>query len=164
MEETLVIYTDGACRGNGRDNNIGGIGAVFIYNDCVINEYQAGYRNVTNNIMELKAVTEAFDNIKKLVEEGAIPNSNIKIKIYSDSGYLINAFNEKWMEKWKRNGWKTATGDQVKNINLWKQIDIFVSNNNVEFIKVKGHSTDRFNRRADELANQAMDAMCAAES
>jgi ribonuclease HI len=156
---TIYIYTDGGCRGNGKKNNIGGLGVVFIYDENVIETISAGYRGTTNNIMELTAILRAFYAIPKLKEDGKIPHDLMKIIIYTDSQYAANAFNEHWISNWKRNGWKSAARTPVKNIKIWKELDKFVHAYDVDFVKVAGHSGDVFNEMADNLANEAMDEL-----
>ena len=132
----IDIYTDGACRGNQYKDNIGGYGIILKYGDY-IKEFKQAFRNVTNNQMELLAVIEAL----KLLTRFDLP-----LKIYSDSQYVVNTMNMGW----NRNA----------NQELWSQLDDLLSKfNQVEFIKVKGHSNDLYNNKCDKLANQAMDEL-----
>lgn len=144
----VTIYTDGACRGNGKENTIGGFGIVLMYNGMK-KEIKKGYRNTTNNIMELSAVIEALSMLREPCE----------VKLYSDSAYVINAINQNWIKNWQKNGWKTASKEPVKNRELWEKLIELVNIHKVEFIKVKGHSDNEFNNRCDKLANEAMDEM-----
>lgn len=144
----VTIYTDGACRGNGKENTIGGFGIVLMYND-IKKEIKRGFRDTTNNIMELSAVIEALSILKEPCE----------VKLYSDSAYVINAINQNWIKNWQKNGWKTASKEPVKNRELWEKLIELVNIHKVEFIKVKGHSDNEFNNRCDKLANEAMDEM-----
>lgn len=144
----VTIYTDGACRGNGKENTIGGFGIVLMYNDTK-KEIKRGFRDTTNNIMELSAVIEALYMLKEPCE----------VKLYSDSAYVINAINQNWIKNWQKNGWKTASKEPVKNRELWEKLIELVNIHKVEFIKVKGHSDNEFNNRCDKLANEAMDEM-----
>jgi len=134
----VIIYTDGACSGN---PGAGGWGAILKYG-----EYEkeiSGYEAVTtNNRMELTAAIEAL----KLL------NQPCEVELYSDSAYLVNAFNNKWVEKWKRNGWKNAGKEEVKNVELWQQLDELASRHKITWIKVKGHSDNEYNNRCDKLA------------
>ena len=135
-----IIYTDGACSGNpGR----GGWGFIIINNDN-ISEYYGGEQETTNNRMEMTAIIQALNTC----------NNNNKL-IYTDSKYVINGINE-WLPKWKQNNWKTASKKEVKNKDLWKKLDQLVSNNNINFYYVKGHSGDEYNDRADYLAKQGI--------
>lgn len=144
----ITIYTDGACRGNGKKDTIGGFGIVLIYNG-VKKEVKKAFKDTTNNIMELSAVIEALKMLKE-------PCS---VKIYSDSAYVVNAINQNWLTSWQKKGWKTANKSPVKNRELWEQLVELLKIHTVEFIKVKGHSDNELNNRCDELANEAMDEM-----
>lgn len=149
----ITIYTDGACRGNGKENTIGGFGIILMYNE-VKKEIKKSFRNTTNNIMELSAVVEALSMLKEPCE----------VKIYSDSAYVINAINQKWLYNWQKNGWKTSTKDSVKNREIWEKLIELINYHKVQFIKVKGHSTNEFNNRCDKLANEAMDELITNET
>lgn len=134
----VIIYTDGACSGN---PGPGGWGAVLMYND---NKKEiSGYNeNTTNNIMEITAVIEALKLLKFECE----------VEIYSDSAYVVNAYNQKWIENWKKNNWRTSGKEAVKNKELWQELDSLVNMHKVKFIKVKGHADNEWNNRCDELA------------
>lgn len=142
----VTIYTDGGCRGNGKDGAVGGYGCILMYKDN-IKEIKKGFENTTNNIMEMTAVIDALSLLKE----------PCKVKLYSDSAYVVNAFNQGWIEKWKKNGWKNSNKEPVKNKDLWEKLIELTSMHQVEFIKVKGHSDNEYNNRCDELANIAMD-------
>ncbi|ERI95653.1 ribonuclease HI [Clostridiales bacterium oral taxon 876 str. F0540] len=146
--KSVTIYTDGACRGNGKENTIGAFGIVFMYNG-VKKEVKQAFRNTTNNIMELSAVIQALSMLKEPCE----------VKLYSDSAYVINAINQKWIDNWQRNGWKSASKEPVKNRELWEKLIGLLKYHKVQFIKVKGHSDNELNNRCDELANEAMDEL-----
>ena len=136
------IYTDGACSGN---PGPGGWGAILMCNDHK-KEISGGSKDTTNNIMELTAVIEAL----KLVKYPC------KIKIYSDSAYVVNAFLQGWIYNWLKKNWKTADGSTVKNKELWETLYAFTKTHEIEFIKVKGHADNVFNNRCDELARNAI--------
>ncbi len=138
----VTIYADGACSGN---PGPGGWGAILIYND-VKKEISGVSKETTNNIMEITAVLEAL----KLLKEKCI------VKVYSDSAYVVNAFNQKWLENWEKNNWKTSGKSLVKNKELWEELYGLVKKHEVEFIKVKGHSDNEFNNRCDFLATSAI--------
>lgn len=148
VKKEVVIYADGGCRGNGKEDTIGGYGAVLIYGDHR-KEIKKGFKMTTNNKMELTAVIDALT----LLKESCI------VKLHSDSAYVVNAFKQGWIKNWQKNGWKTSTKEPVKNEELWKRLIELTSLHEVEFIKVKGHSDNELNNRCDELANQAMDEM-----
>ena len=140
--EKVIIYTDGACSGN---PGPGGWGAILIYKNTK-KEISGGEKNTTNNIMEITAVIEAI----KLLKYTCL------VEIYSDSAYVVNAFNQKWIEKWKKNNWKTSGKEQVKNKELWEELSSLVQKHKVTFIKVKGHADNENNNRCDELARNAI--------
>ena len=142
----VTIYTDGACRGNGQETSIGAFGIVLIYNNKR-KEVKQAFSNTTNNIMELSAVIQALSMLKE----------PCNVKVHSDSAYVINAINQKWITNWVRNGWKTANKEPVKNKELWEELLKLVDFHKIDFIKVKGHSDNELNNRCDELANEAMD-------
>lgn len=141
MEE-VIIYTDGACSGN---PGKGGWGAILIFGD-VKKEISGFCENTTNNQMELTGPIEALSILKR-------PCS---VKLYSDSAYLVNAFNEGWIYHWQKNGWKTAGRQDVKNKELWEKIYSLTKIHKIEWIKVKGHSDNEYNNRCDELAVNAI--------
>lgn len=133
----VTIYTDGACSCN---PGPGGWGAILMYGG-VEKRISGGEANTTNNKMELLAVINALTCLKV----------QCKVKLYSDSAYVVNAFLEGWLENWKANGWKKQK-KEVKNIDLWKQLDNLTSFHQVEFIKVKGHSDNVYNNECDKMA------------
>lgn len=141
MEE-VIIYTDGACSGN---PGPGGWGSILMYKDK-IKEISGGMKDTTNNVMELTAVIEALKLLK----------FNCNVKLYSDSAYVVNAFNQKWVYGWMKNGWKNSNKEPVKNKELWEELYSLTKIHNVEFIKVKGHADNKYNNRCDELARKAI--------
>lgn len=134
----IELYTDGACSVN---LQIGGWGCVLIYRN-LRKELSGGEINTTNNRMELMAVIKGLEALKE----------PCKVNIYSDSAYVVNAFNNNWITSWQLAGWKTASKDEVKNIDLWKKILDLGKYHKIEFIKVKGHSDNELNNRCDYLA------------
>lgn len=144
----ISIYTDGACRGNGKEDTIGGFGIVLIYNGN-IKEIKEAYKNTTNNKMELMAVIRALSLLKE----------PCRVSLYSDSAYVINAVNSCWIEGWLKNNWKNSKKEPVKNRELWEQLIKLMAVHSVKFIKVKGHSDNEYNNRCDKLANLAMDEL-----
>lgn len=134
----VTIYTDGACSGN---PGPGGWAAVLLYGDNR-KEISGGSKNTTNNIMEITAVIEALKCLK----------FECQAKVHSDSAYVVNCFNNGWIQKWRKNNWQTASKEPVKNKELWEELYNLVQKHKVEFIKVKGHSNVELNNRCDELA------------
>ena len=143
MMDKIVIYTDGGCRGN---PGVGGWGVLLRYNDYD-KKLKGSEHNTTNNKMELTAAIKALEALK---------SSEISVDLYTDSKYVIQGINE-WIEGWKSKDWKTANKKPVKNVDLWKQLDLLNNKYSVTWHWVKGHSDDPGNDMADLLANQAMD-------
>jgi ribonuclease HI len=137
MDE-VIIFTDGACSGN---PGPGGWGSILIFNDTK-KEISGGNPSTTNNIMELTAVVEALKLLKH----------PCKVNIYSDSAYVVNAFEQKWIYGWIKKNWKTSGNEPVKNKELWQQLYDFTKIHDITFNKVKGHSNNELNNRCDELA------------
>lgn len=137
MEE-VTIYTDGACSGN---PGPGGWGAILMLGENR-KEISGGSADTTNNIMELTAVIEALKILKR----------PCKVKVYSDSAYVVNAFLQKWIYGWMKKNWRTAGGDSVKNKELWQELYSLTKVHDVTFNKVKGHADNEFNNRCDEMA------------
>lgn len=137
----VEIYTDGACTGN---PGKGGYGAVLIYNG---NEKRIskGFRKTTNNRMELMAAVDALKSLKE-------PCS---VSLFSDSKYLTDAINKKWLEAWKNNGWKKADKKKVLNTDLWEELLSLIDIHSVEFIWVKGHAGNPYNELCDDMAVSA---------
>ena len=140
--EQVTIYTDGACSGN---PGPGGWGAILMYKENK-KEISGGKKDTTNNVMELTAVIEALKLLK-------FP---CKVKLYSDSAYVVNAFLQNWITNWQKNNWKTADKKEVKNKELWQELVELTNIHDITFIKVKGHSDNEYNNRCDELARKAI--------
>lgn len=138
----VEIYTDGACAGN---PGPGGWAAVLKYQGKT-KEISGFAAWATNQQMELRAAVEALKALK-------VP---CRVKLYSDSAYLINAFQKGWVRRWVDNGWLTAKRHPVENQELWKELVELACLHDVEWIKVPGHSWSAGNNRADELARQAL--------
>ncbi len=137
----VEIYTDGACTGN---PGKGGYGAVLIYNG---NEKRIskGFRKTTNNRMELMAAIDALS----LLKEACI------VDLYSDSKYLTDAVNQKWLYSWQKNGWKKSDKKPVLNRDLWEELLLLLSRHTVTFIWVKGHNGNPYNEVCDTMAVEA---------
>lgn len=139
--KNVIIYTDGACSGN---PGPGGWGAVLMYEDTK-KEISGGKKETTNNIMEITAVIEGLKMLKY----------PCNAEVYSDSAYVVNAINQNWIRNWKKNGWKNSKREDVKNRELWEELDELMKIHKVTFIKVKGHADNEYNNRCDELARKA---------
>jgi len=140
----VVIYTDGACRGN---PGPGGWGA-WLQSGEHEKELFGGEKLTTNNRMELTAVIEALGSLKK----------RCSVTVYTDSEYVKNGITT-WIHGWKARGWKTADRKPVKNVELWQRLDALNAAHSVHWRWVKGHAGDPGNERADRLANQGVDAV-----
>ena len=143
-ESAVKIYTDGACRGN---PGPGGWGAVMYYDDHQKTIYGAA-AHTTNNRMELTAAIEALASLKR----------PCNISLYTDSQYVRQGITQ-WIIGWKKNGWKNAAKQPVKNADLWQQLDELSSGHQIQWFWVKGHSGHPENEMADALANQAIDQL-----
>ena len=144
MSKRVVIYTDGACKGN---PGIGGWGA-FLSIDEHVRELSGGELQTTNNRMELTAVIEGI---------GALTEP-CKIAVTSDSTYVLKGIQE-WLPAWKKRNWKTASKQPVKNVDLWQKLDAAILGHDIDWHWVKGHSGHRENEIADQLANRGIDEL-----
>lgn len=138
----VIVYTDGACSGN---PGPGGWGCVLIYGEHR-KEMSGGEKETTNNRMELTAAIRALEAL----------NVPCSVDLYSDSAYLVNAFEQGWLSNWVKRGWIKADKKPVENIDLWKRILELVNMHKVVFHKVKGHASNKENNRCDELATAAV--------
>ena len=140
-EDTVTIYTDGACIGN---PGAGGYGVVMLQGGRQ-KKLSGGYRKTTNNRMELLAVIEGLRALKR----------RSRVTLYSDSQYVVNAVNEGWARGWKANGWRRNKKEVALNPDLWEMLLDQIDRHDVEFQWVRGHSGDPGNERADALAVKA---------
>ena len=140
-ENRVEIFTDGACSGN---PGPGGWGAILRWNGTE-RELKGGEAETTNNRMELMAAIQALETLKRPVQAD----------LYTDSTYVQKGITE-WIHSWKKRGWKTASKQPVKNVDLWQQLDALVSQLDVEWRWVRGHTGHRENELADELANMGV--------
>ena len=143
MENTIAVYTDGACSGN---PGPGGWGSVLIYQGRE-KELSGFEPNTTNNRMELTAVINGLSALKTT----AVP-----VIVYTDSKYIVDAINQHWLDNWQNKGWRNAAKQPVANRDLWEQIIALNTKYQPQYIWVKGHSTNTYNNRCDALAVQAI--------
>lgn len=143
-KQLVEIYTDGACRGN---PGPGGWGAVLRYNGHE-KTLHGGEAQTTNNRMEMMAAIMAMESLTR----------PCIVKLTTDSKYVMQGITE-WMANWKRRGWKTATNQPVKNVDLWQRLDQALAPHQVRWHWVKGHSGHRENEMADQLANRGIDEL-----
>lgn len=140
-DDTVDIYTDGACSGN---PGPGGWGALLIWRDDE-REISGGEFQTTNNRMEMQAAIEALNSL----------NRPMRVRLHTDSTYLRNGITQ-WISAWKARGWKTADKKPVKNVDLWQALEAAIEPHDVEWHWVKGHAGHPENDRADALANMGM--------
>lgn len=140
MQEISVvdIYTDGACSGNPGPGGWAAILKIGVHEK----EISGFAENTTNNRMELTAAIEALKAL----------NRPCKVNLYSDSAYLVKAFNEHWIDNWQRNGWKNSTKQPVSNAELWQELLSLTQKHTIEWKWVKGHANNPYNNRCDQLA------------
>ena len=143
-DERVMLYTDGACKGN---PGPGGWGALLRYRGKE-KELWGGENDTTNNRMELRAVIEGLAALTR-------PTA---VTVVTDSQYVKHGMSQ-WIHNWKRNGWRTAARKPVKNADLWQQLDALVQQHDVSWEWVKGHSGHPENERADELANRGIEEL-----
>ena len=145
----VKIYTDGAARGN--PDGPGGFGTVLEYIDSKgelhTKEISQGYKKTTNNRMELMAAIAGLEAL----------NRPCDVELYSDSQYVVNAFNQHWIENWIANHWNRGKSGPVKNTDLWERLLKAKEPHQVSFIWVKGHAGHPLNERCDKLATSAAD-------
>lgn len=144
MTEPVIIYTDGACRGN---PGKGGWGAILRYKGA-IKELYGGEKETTNNRMELMAAICALEALKK----------PCVVQLHIDSKYVLDGITQ-WLPNWKKRGWKTASKAPVKNEDLWRRLDLAIQQHEISWRWVKGHSGNQGNERADTLANLGIDLL-----
>lgn len=140
-KDEIIIYTDGACSGN---PGPGGWGALLIWNGQR-KELMGSEADTTNNRMEMRAVIEALNALKRPCHA----------KIHSDSALIINAFTQGWIKNWIKRGWRKADKKPVENQDLWKEMLQAMEGHKISWIKVKGHSDNELNNYVDGLAVEA---------
>jgi len=144
MSDSVVVYTDGACKGN---PGPGGWGALLRWKGHE-KELFGGERDTTNNRMELTAVIQALSALK----------SRRQVAVYTDSVYVKNGITT-WIHGWKQRGWRTADKKPVKNVELWQRLEALAAQHDVQWHWVRGHDGDPDNERADALANRGVDSV-----
>ena len=142
--KAVVLYTDGACRGN---PGPGGWGALLKYGQHE-KELFGGELETTNNRMELMAAIEGLSAL----------SAPCSLELYTDSKYVLQGITQ-WMPDWKKRNWKTAAKKPVKNVDLWQRLDTATQRHKINWNWVKGHSGDPGNEKADELANRGIDLL-----
>ena len=140
----VIMYTDGACRGN---PGPGGWGALITFEGST-KEVFGGKLDVTNNQMELSAAIEGLASLKE----------PCNVDLFTDSKYVMDGINQ-WINNWKKNNWRTAAKKDVKNKELWQRLDELINFHLVQWHWVKGHSGDEGNEMADLLANKGIDSI-----
>lgn len=144
---SIDLYTDGACSGN---PGPGGWAAILKYGNHV-KELSGSMPHTTNNRMELFAVISGLGALKE----------SCRVSVYSDSTYVVDAFNKNWVDNWNRNGWKTADKKAVENQDLWRLLLLTMRKHQVSYHKVPGHADHPENNRCDELAKAAIQSLTA---
>lgn len=142
MSESVELFTDGACKGN---PGPGGWGTLLRFKDSE-KELFGGEPDTTNNRMELMAVIKGLEVLKRPVQ----------LKIVTDSQYVKQGITQ-WIAGWKRNGWRTAAKKPVKNRDLWERLDALLTQHQVQWQWVRGHTGHPENERADQLANKGVE-------
>ncbi len=139
----VEIYTDGACSGN---PGPGGWGVVLLYQG---HEKQiSGFEEqTTNNRMEMLAAIKGLQQLKEICY----------VNLYSDSAYLVNAYKNGWIDEWVGNDWKTTTKKELKNTDLWQLLFELSNKHKITWIKVKGHSNNKYNEICDQLARKEVE-------
>lgn len=144
QKDNIIIYTDGGCRGN---PGIGAWGAILLSEKHNLRlEIGESEEHTTNNKMEMQAAIKALERLKH----------SHNIKLYSDSAYLVNGMNS-WIYSWQKNNWIKSDKKPVENKYYWLKLIELSKKHSIEFIKVKGHSSNKENNRADEIVNILMD-------
>jgi len=138
----VVIYTDGACKGN---PGPGAFAAVLLHGNHR-KEVSQGYRMTTNNRMELMAAINALELLQQ----------PCRVELHSDSKYLVQAITQNWLQGWIGRGWKTADKQPVKNQDLWRRLMSTMEPHQIQWHWVKGHAGNKENERCDQLANEAV--------
>lgn len=145
----IRVYTDGACSGN---PGPGGWAAIILFPDK-LQEISGGEGYATNNRMELQAVIES---IKFIFGNGEF-TAHLKVDIHSDSAYVVNSIKNGWLREWYNNNWKTTRNEAVKNKDLWYKLKELLLHREINFIKIQGHSNNKYNEMCDKLAKKEVE-------
>lgn len=144
MMKEVFLYTDGACSGN---PGPGGYGAILVFGK-IEKELSGGEKETTNNRMELMAAIVGLEALKE----------PCRVLLTSDSRYLVDAVEKKWLESWQKRGWKKADGKPALNVDLWQRLQVQLNRHDVSFRWIKGHAGHPYNERCDRLAVAERDA------
>lgn len=139
--KNYILYSDGACSVN---PGKGGYGAILLAEDKEY-KFSCGFTKTTNNRMELLGIIEPLEKLL----------SPSRIHIYSDSKYVVDSINKKWINGWKKRGWRKSNNKSVLNIDLWKRMDYLLDYHELDFTWVKGHNDNEYNEICDKLAVEA---------
>lgn len=156
--EKLIVYTDGACS---RNPGPGGYAFIIVKDNQELLKVSGASKETTNNRMELMAILRSLEHVTKNVYKHSVKidlRKKIDVVIRSDSAYCINSISQGWVYSWKTNNWKTKSGHEVKNTDLWMKIVELISNERFNFVfeKVKGHAGNKYNELVDKLAKNAI--------
>jgi len=143
----VEIYTDGATSNNGYEDSLGGWAFVFVVDGISVYEEAGALANATNNRCELTAIIKGCQRALEFFDDE-------ELVVLSDSAYCINCYTQEWYKNWMKNGWINSKKEPVMNKDLWKELIPFFKNPRFSFKKVKGHSLNKYNERADKLAKE----------
>ena len=146
---TIKVYTDGSCSGNPGP----GAFCAIILDGEKEKTLSSAFPETTNNRMELLSMIVALRELKTDLKDG------VKVEIYSDSAYVINALTQGWLTSWQKNGWRSANKSPVKNQDLWLEMAELIKLGDISFFKVKGHADDKYNNMCDEVAQNLTQQM-----
>ena len=146
---TIRVYTDGSCSGNPGP----GAFCAIILDGEQEKTLSDAFLDTTNNRMELLSMIVALRELKDDLKSG------VKVDIYSDSAYVINALTQGWLASWQKNGWRSAGKTPLKNQDLWLEMAELIKLGNISFFKVKGHADDEYNNRCDQIAQNLTQQM-----
>ena len=148
------VYTDGSCKGNGTNHSVGAWGYVILdENENIIYEESKAFNNVTNNQMEMQAILAAAQKVEEL------DTNYEEMYLFTDSAYCHNCLAQKWYKKWQTNAWLTSKKEPVLNKELWEKLIPYFENFKFFLMKVKGHSTNKWNNYVDKKAQSAAEAL-----